>query len=175
MLDQMTKVETEAQKEQILRGFAEGLEVLGDLPELEDPESLGRAAALTLARPGLWEEQLGPLLTGAQARGLLGGISREALSQRVRRGTLLALRDERGRVRYPLVQFDEEEGAVRGEIPTLVRAFRERELSGWELAAFLTTAQPELGNDSPAGWMRAGGEPELLLAVAREAAERLSR
>lgn len=163
------------QKERIVKGFSEGLELLGELPEAEDPEALGRAAALGIARPGLWEEQLGPLLTSAGVRELLGGVSREALAQRVKRGTVLALRDERGRVRYPLLQLDERSRTPYRELAPLIRLFRDRGLSGWELMAFLTTRQRELRGDPPLEWLREGRDPELVLALAGEAADVLSR
>jgi hypothetical protein len=43
---------------------------------------------------GAWERALGELLTSAEARVLLGGISREALRKRVLSGSVLALRDD---------------------------------------------------------------------------------
>lgn len=166
--------DTRERKQRLVKGFTEGLEQLGELPGGDDPEALGQAAALTIARPHVWEGQLGPLLASAQLRSLLGGISREALAQRVKRGTLIALRDRRGKVRYPLFQLDES-GAVPSEVPTLVKLFRDRGLSTWELTTFMTTPQRELDDRSPIDWIRSTGDDQLLLAVARESAAALAR
>lgn len=165
----------EGRKSRLVKGFAEGLELLGELPGDDDPESLGRAAALTLPRPWVWEERFGPLLTSAEIRNLLGGISREALAQRVKRGTLFGLRDERSRVRYPLMQLDEEARTPLKGLPALIKLFRGLDLSGWELASFLTAVQPELDGQPPTAWLAEGREPELVFAVASEAAETLAR
>jgi hypothetical protein len=60
---------------------------------------------------GAWERALGELLTSAESRVLLGGVSREALRKRVVSGSVIALRDDAGLVRYPGWQFDVAGGA----------------------------------------------------------------
>lgn len=169
-----TDTDTRERRRRLVKGFSEGVEQLGTLPEGDDAEALGQAAALTIARPHVWEGQLGPLLASAQLRSLLGGISREALAQRVKRGTLLALRDQRGKVRYPLFQLDESAATPYPQVPALIKLFRDRGLSSWELATFMTTPQPELSDRSPVDWMRSSGNEQLLLAVARESAATLA-
>jgi hypothetical protein len=73
---------------------------------------------------GAWERALGELLTSAEARVLLGGISREALRKRVVSGSVIALRDDAGLVRYPRWQFDATSGAPFGAIKELNEIFR---------------------------------------------------
>lgn len=175
----------ERQKDLIVKGFIEALErMIADVREHGDagwlgsdgmdPEAIGQAAALAIPRPTIWSEQLGPLLTSSEIRDLLGRISREALAQRVSRGTFLALRDARGKVRYPLFQIDESTRAPYPEIRDLIHIFRDRELSSWELASYMTTPQPPLEGLSPAAWMAERRPAEPLLGAGAEAAAALS-
>lgn len=72
---------------------------------------------------GAWERALGELLTSAEARVLLGGISREALRKRVVSGSVIALRDDAGLIRYPRWQFDAASGAPYGAVKRLNEVF----------------------------------------------------
>ncbi len=89
----------------------------------ESAEDLGRRAALAVAAETVWEDTLGPLPTSAEARLLLGGISREALSKKVKVGTVLRLKDERGLIRYPAWQFDPIAQAAHPAIKKLISMY----------------------------------------------------
>src|SRR3954453_15992413 len=91
-----------------------------------------------------WERALGDLLTSAEARILLGGVSREALRKRVASGSGIALRDDAGSIPYPRWQFDAAGGSVFPAIKHLNDIFTAAGLDSWTLAAFATTPQPEL-------------------------------
>jgi hypothetical protein len=133
-------------------------EIGGQPRSADDAEVLGRRAAMVVLAGGAWERALGELLTSAEARILLGGISREALRKRVLSGSVLALRDDADLIRYPRWQFDAANSAPFGAIKKLNEIFDEAGLDAWTLATFATAPQPELDNRAPAD---AFGDPDL--------------
>jgi hypothetical protein len=120
---------------------------------------------------GAWERALGELLTIAEARVLLGGISREALRKRVVSGSAIALRDDAGLIRYPRWQFDAASGAPFGAVKQLNELFGEARLDSWTLAAFATTPQPELDDRTPVDALGDADLKPLLLSAHRAVAE----
>lgn len=96
-----------------------------------------------------WERALGELLTSAEARILLGGISREALRKRVLSGSVIALRDDADLIRYPRWQFDAANSVPFAAIKKLNQIFGEAGLDPWTIAAFATAPQPELAIGLP--------------------------
>jgi hypothetical protein len=140
-------------------------EIGGQPSSAEDAEVLGRRAAMVVLAGGAWERALGDLLTSAEARALLGGVSREALRKRVVSGSVIALRDDTGLVRYPRWQFDPAGGVPFGAVKCLNEIFDEAGLDSWTLASFATAPQPELGDRTPvAAFADADIEPLLLSA-----------
>lgn len=121
---------------------------------------------------GAWERALGELLTSAEARVLLGGISREALRKRVVSGSVIALRDDAGLVRYPRWQFDAASGgAPFGAVKQLNEVFGDAGLDSWTLAAFATAPQPELDERAPVDAFGDADLEPLLLSAHRAVAE----
>lgn len=120
---------------------------------------------------GAWERALGELLTSAEARVLLGGISREALRKRVLSGSVIALRDDAGLIRYPRWQFDSASGAPFGAVKRLNEVFSDARLDSWTLAAFATAPQPELGDRTPVDAFGDTDLEPLLLSAHRAVAE----
>lgn len=120
---------------------------------------------------GAWERALGELLTSAEARILLGGVSREALRKRVLSGSVLALRDEADLIRYPRWQFDAANSAPFGAIKDLNEIFDEAGLDGWTLAAFATSPQPELDERAPVDAFGDADLEPLLLSAHRTVAD----
>lgn len=157
--------------------FAKRLDELGVADSQEAPESLGRRAALAVAAEQAWESVLDGLLSSAEARVMLGGLSREALRKQTATGQIIALRDDRGRVRYPSWQFDPAATSAYPAIRRLRTFFEDAGLSSWTLAAFCVASQPELAELSPAqSWHRNGeGEDEAVLEAARRAVAELTR
>jgi hypothetical protein len=145
--------------------------VLGDRPL---SEQAARRAALTAAASTVWEDAIGPLLSGEQARELLG-ISRQRLSQLAKSGRLILLEERSGDRRYPAWQFGED----GRPLDALVAAFRtlatEGETSSWSAASWATHQHPELDDRSPREWAAAGKETERLLLVASRDAARAAR
>lgn len=119
----------------------------GDLGRLGDPEELAQrmAAALPVAAHPL-DVELGPFYdTNGLAR--WWSVSRQALADRVRRGTLLACRTADGHLVYPAFQFARD-GAVRPGILEAIAVFARHEVDGWTVAVWLTTPSPVFDGDS---------------------------
>lgn len=146
-------------------------EIGGQPSSAEDAEVLGRRAAMVVLAGGAWERALGELLTSAEARILLGGISREALRKRVLSGSVIALRDDADLIRYPRWQFDAANSAPFGAIKKLNEIFGEVGLDPWTLAAFATAPQPELGNRTAIDAFGDADLEPLLLSAHRAVAE----
>lgn len=104
---------------------------LGDVDDLADR----MLAALPTVHP--LDQPLGPFYDTAGLVAWLG-ISRQALFDRVQRGTVLACRTADGHLVYPSLQFGRH-GAVRPGIQDAVGAFVRRGVDGWSIGAWLTT------------------------------------
>ena len=146
-------------------------EIGGQPRSADDAEVLGRRAAMVVLAGGAWERALGDLLTSAEARALLGGVSREALRKRVLSGSVLALRDEAGLIRYPRWQFDAASSTAYGAIRELNEIFGDAGLDPWTLAAFATAPQPELGSRAPVDAFGDADLEPLFLSAHRAVAE----
>lgn len=162
------------------KGFREQLgafwhrhEELGQLPA-EEAERLGSEAARTAVAPVLWRLALGDLWETRQVVDLLG-VSRQAIHQRVRNGSMLGLRS-RGKTLFPVWQFDFDHHDVRPIVPALLAAFRAAsEVEPWVVASWATTPQPELHGQTPADLLAKQAPSEFeLLAAARHSAARLA-
>jgi len=155
--------------------FRRTLTEIGGQPNTpDDAEALGRRAAMVVLAGDAWERALGELLTSAEARVLLGGISREALRKRVLSGSVIALRDDADLIRYPRWQFDAANSAPFAAIKKLNGIFGEAGFDPWTLGAFATAPQPELDDRTP---VEAFGDADLepLLLSARRAVADLTR
>lgn len=131
----------------------------------EEPEPLGERAGLVAAASSLWADHVGPFLDTQGVTKVLGGGSRHAISLRVRAGRLLALRTGSGRLVYPLWQF--RDGAP---LPGLAEVLGtagydpERPTTGWTIASWLSTEDPDLGG-LPREFLAAGRLDEVLDAA----------
>jgi hypothetical protein len=105
-----------------------------DLGEVEDLADR-MVAALPTVHP--LDQPLGPFY---DTTGLVAwlGISRQALFDRVRRGTVLACRTADGHLVYPSLQFGRN-GTVRPGVMDAVGAFTRKGADGWAVGAWLTT------------------------------------
>jgi hypothetical protein len=121
----------------------------------------------------VWEDELGPLLTSADVRTLLGDVSRQRVDELLRAHRLIGLRDRAGRRRFPAFQF------VDGRpLQPLVDAFRviAREAADdWTAASWCVAPDEALDGRSPAQWTREGRDPARLARVAEQDAARLAQ
>ncbi len=138
-------------------------------PDL-DPVSAGRDAALEAMAGSLWSDELGPFYDSDGVRQLLGGVSKQAVSERVHRHRLLALRTGSGRLVYPAFQF-----AGRAIIPgfgDVLSIVAPDDVESWFTASWLTTPDSALGGHSPVDTLKAG-DLVGVKAAARELASSL--
>lgn len=149
----------------------------GDLLDKVDDreaEQLGRRAAEAALAPLLWGEAVGDRWDTTEAAEFLG-VTRQALHDRVKRGTLLGV-PGRGVTWFPTWQFDLAGRKVRPAVPCLLGVFRgmRRPLQPVEIASWAHRAQPDLEGFAPAEWIAAGRSDAVVLAAARHAVARLA-
>ncbi|MHB2022111.1 MAG: hypothetical protein ACYCO3_02080 [Mycobacteriales bacterium] len=143
------------------------------LAQVDDPAQLARQAAdRAVDTAAIWEGHLGAFYDVNGVRELLGRSGKLITKQAVsKRRDLLALRTGSGRVVYPSLQF-------RGSAPLpgmrqLLDLLPDQLVSRWTLAAWLVSAQPDLGGDTPADLL-AAGQIAPVLAAARIWAQTLA-
>lgn len=150
--------------------FDETLHELGlDRAEFQDEEQFGRRAALLAASELLWGRELGPVVNTSQVGELLR-CSRQAVNERVHRGTILALAAPGGYA-FPLFQFTGGGQPVPG-ISRVVKAFADAVETPHTIAAWLVAPEPELDGKAPIELLRRGQADQAVTAAERYA-ERL--
>ena len=138
-----------------------------------DPRELGERAALLAVAEMAWSRHLGALLDTHQVQALLDVGTRQAVSDRARRGGLLALPTASGRVLFPAFQFGPG-GQPHPVLPKVLRIFVDAEVDPWLVGSWFQTRQVLLGGASPADWMGQGKAEETLLEAARRTAAKLA-
>lgn len=119
----------------------------------------------------IWEQALGPLLSGEKASTALR-TSAHDLRDLEERGELIVLTDAAGARCYPAFQF--EQGAP---LAGLVAAFRTMaaEASDWTAASWCVSEHPELDGQTPRAYAAAGKDQRQLLLVATRDSARLAQ
>jgi hypothetical protein len=139
-----------------------------------DPSMLGRRAALLAASDVVWHKHLGPLYSSKQVREVMGRGTRQSVSELAKRGRLLALPEEDGRLAFPAFQF----GRTGKRLPGLERIleiFDGAVETPYTIASWFVTPDSRLAGKTPAAWLRAGRPTEPVLEAAAGYAERLRR
>lgn len=142
----------------------------------EDADTIAdTVAGLLAAMPqfdGPWGPAIGPVFRTDQVRVLLGGVSRQALNDRVKRSTLFALKTRDGVTVYPAWQFTD--GQVLPGVAEVLKVFAADEhgeiVDGWTLASWLRTGLDELDGGSVADRLLAGDAAAARQAAAHAAA-----
>lgn len=142
----------------------------------EDADTIAdTVAGLLAAMPqfdGPWGPAIGPVFRTDQVRVLLGGVSRQALNDRVKRSTLFALKTRDGVTVYPAWQFTD--GQVLPGLAEVLKVFAADEhgeiVDGWTLASWLRTGLDELDGGSVADRLLAGDAAAARQAAAHAAA-----
>lgn len=145
-------------------------ELLGDRPLTVET---ARRAAILAAAEQAWENELGPLLTSAQVRELLAGVSRQRVDELLRARRLIGLQDRSGRRRFPAFQFHD--GRALEPLIAAYWTVGNHAVDGWTAAAWCVAPDDALDGRSPVQWAREGRDRERLADVARQDAARLSR
>ena len=145
-----------------------------DPDSLGDPDTLAARMLAAVPEPSPWSE-LGPFYSTTGIARVLGGISRQAVEERRRRRTILALRTADGVWVYPAFQLDDHNRVVRGMAEVLDRFQPRTADDDWMVASFLAAPQPGLEGDSVVDHLRAGGALAAVLDLAAERAQRWAR
>ncbi len=133
-----------------------------DRPQL-DPAEAGRRAALDAVAGAMWTEQAGPFYDTEAVMDLLGGVSKQAVNDRVRRHRLLALRTGSGRLVYPTMQFHRR--AVVPGVGELLDLLLPDDTEAWMVASWLSTPDPDLDGQTPIAVLRSGSTEPVLRAA----------
>ncbi|HEX5947271.1 MAG TPA: hypothetical protein VFY82_13380 [Acidimicrobiales bacterium] len=150
----------------------DALRAHGQAPEqLGDADALAARMLAAVPQPSPWAE-LGPFYSTAGIARVLGGISRQAVEERRRRRTILALRTTDGVWVYPAFQLDDRNRVVQGLAEVLDRFRPDTPDDEWMVAAFVAAPQPGLDGRSIADHLRTGGDLGPVLDLAEERAAR---
>lgn len=136
------------------------------------PEAAHRAALLAVSET-VWGEHVGPTLSSSDVAALLGGVTRQRVSELARDHRLIALRERSGRTQFPAIQFRDGE-----PLQPLVRAFwivADAPVDPWTAASWSVSLHDGLDDLSPAQWARDDQDPDQLLRVAHRDAARLAQ
>jgi hypothetical protein len=144
------------------------------LEEIGPAEELARRMVEVVPEPSRWDDLLGPFYTTAQVAKLWGGVSRQAVSDRRDRRTLLGLKTTDGVMVYPTFQFDTRNEILAG-LPEVLQCFRSSAVDDWTLAGWLVSPSRALEGRSAVEWLHLGLDPEPVLRLARDVAHRFSR
>jgi hypothetical protein len=134
------------------------LESLGSPDQIADQMT----AALPATRHA-YDLELGPFYDTTGLTHWLG-VTRQALADRVRRGSLLACRTEDGHLVYPAFQFDGS-GAIRPGLAPVLKIFSGYD--GWLVATWLVTATDALDGSSAMDWLALGRDRAAVAALAK--------
>jgi len=144
----------------------------GQTPDqLGDPDTVAARMLATVPEPSPWAE-LGPFYSTTGIARVVGGVSRQAVEERRRRRTILALRTSDGVWVYPAFQLDERNRVVRGLADVLDRFRPQTPDDEWMVASFVAAAQPGLGGRSVVDHLKTGGALAPVLDLADERAAR---
>jgi len=144
------------------------------LEEIGPADAAADRMLATIPCPTTWDDLLGPFYTTGQVAKLLGAVSRQAVADRRRRRTLLALRTADGVVVHPVFQFDEQNRVLEG-LPAVLQIVAASGVDEWTLAGWLVSPSTPLEGKSPIEWLREGRDHAPLLALAEETSERFEQ
>lgn len=102
------------------------------------------------------------------------GVTRQALDDRTKKGTLLMCPLADGTRVYPAWQFRNDRTTVP-HLTQVLKVLRAGAKSPWTVATWLRTPISEFGDVDAVTWLDRGGDPEAVVAVARADADRWSR
>ena len=118
-------------------------------------------------------EALGPYFDTPGLRRRLG-VTRQALTGRVQRNTLLAVPADDGSLLYPTWQFTPDLEPLPG-LSEVLSALHRVAKDGLSKALWLATPQEPLGDVSAATWLAGAGDPATVVALAHADVERMLR
>lgn len=143
--------------------------VRGD--KIKENEERRPAAAKPSGQSALdvWRSVLGRLLDEDEVKRVLDLKSITEVRELSTQGVLLSLYAPGKSMLYPAFQFTEN-GRPYAEISRVLKIFSGAAESPYTIAAWFVSPDPLLDQRTPAEWMHAGRDPELLLEAARRSA-----
>jgi hypothetical protein len=169
LIDEITQHVKEGLEERLSPFDAPGRSLDG----IGSPRDLARRMLEIVPIPSRWDDLLGPFYGTGQMAKILGGVSRQAIADRRERRTLLGLKTADGVMVYPTFQFDEHNRVLTG-LAEILQAFRDSAVDDWTLAGWLVAPSKDLRGQSVVQELRSGGDLDLLLGLARDAARRFA-
>ncbi len=171
-VDRMTS-DTREYVEQVGAAFVKEFSaVIGDEIPADDPAEVGRRAAIQAAASGAWNSLIGPFTDTAGAAEALGGVTRQAVNQRLTTKSLLGLRlagHTRPTFVFPVWQFHDD---VMDDLPMVLATAgydRDRPETGWTIASWMRSSDDRFGNLTPFELLLKG-DIEVVLQLARDLA-----
>ncbi|HEX7322018.1 MAG TPA: hypothetical protein VF299_03650 [Mycobacterium sp.] len=133
-----------------------------------DPERIADAMVAALPLGHVFDEVSGPFYdTAGLSRWL--EISRQALHQKVARQAMLACPLDDGTVVYPTWQFLDS-GATIPSLAEVLATLAAGTDDAWMIALWMRAPSENLDGDRPSDWLRNGGDPRRVIAMARQVA-----
>ncbi len=154
----------------LLVGHARLLDTIGS----DEARELGRRGAEAALAPLIWGEAVGERWDTTEVAEFLG-VSRQALHDRLKRGTLLGV-PGRGVTWFPIWQFDLAQRRVRPVVAALLKVFRsmDRPLEPVEIASWAKVPQSDLDDVAPADWVAESRPDQTVVTAARHSAANLA-
>jgi len=133
-----------------------------------DPEQIAEAMVAALPLGHVYDEVTGPFYdTTGLTRWL--GVTRQALHQKVARYAILACPLDDGGVVYPTWQFLDS-GATIPALRDVLTVLASGTVDPWMAALWMRAPSEHLDGSCPADWLRHGGDPQRVIAMARQTA-----
>ena len=139
------------------------VELVGERRPQLDAAEAGRRAALKAVAGAMWTDAVGPFYDTEGVMTLLGGVTKQAVNDRVRRHRLLALKTGSGRLVYPVAQFDGER--VVDGLGDVLDVLVPDDTEAWMVASWLTTPDPDLNDRTPIEALRDGQRADVVRAA----------
>lgn len=146
--EQRQSLTSEAWRERVLDGVGRRIDQLVASHEVTDFSAETERATVNAMTDAVQtanriNDRLGAFYTTDRVRKVLGGISRQAVSQRVGSNRLLRVTTADGEKLFPAFQFKDEE--VAPGLQDLLRVLLDSGVDGWTAAYWLTARISQLG------------------------------
>jgi hypothetical protein len=129
-------------------------------------EQLAERMVAAVPLPSPVNDGIGPFYRGEQVAKLLQ-ISRQAVHERAKKGSLLALRTADDLWVYPTFQFKGR--SIISGLQEVLAEFRQAQPDRWAIAGWLVSPTAALAGQSPLDALRSNGELAPVIALAQDA------
>jgi hypothetical protein len=141
-----------------------------DPAAIGDPEDLAAAMVAALPASHPFDEVTGPFYDTTGLTTWLS-VSRQALHQRLRGGSILGCPLDDGSIVYPAWQFLDN-GAIVPGVSDLLKVLGPATNDTWQMALWLSAPNDELDGIAPRDWLRSNRSREPVVTLAKQTAAR---